>query len=219
MSEQKLRLLFDQQKEQQASPAHSCPGDDRIARLIEPGSPDENLTRLKAHIADCPYCASRLADALRSPAAGGASACDAANDTTSAGLRAAAIAAAVAVLAVTVLWLRPGDGITPGDNAGLRNLRQPQAVPTLVFPTEGQVVNPADMTVRWTPVADAMHYAVRIVDDYGRIVVDSFADTPEYAVPPHIRLAPGMNYYVKIDAYVIGDKAVSSSHIYFTVAD
>jgi hypothetical protein len=89
----------------------------------------------------------------------------------------------------------------------------------LTFPTEGQIVRSADMTVRWTAVADAMHYSVRIVDDYGRLIVDSFTDTAEYAVPSHIELAPGVDYYVKIDAYVVGDKAVSSSHTHFTVSD
>ena len=49
--------------------------------------------------------------------------------------------------------------------------------------------------------------------------VDSFADSPEFVIPPNTRLAPGMSYYVKIDAYVVGDKAVSSRHISFTVED
>ncbi|NCF52977.1 hypothetical protein GWP57_15350 [Gammaproteobacteria bacterium] len=211
MNEQKLRLLLDQQKGLQTSPGNSCPGDDRIARLIKPLSPDEDITALKAHIADCPYCASRVANAFRLPATR--------RDGATPGLRNIAIAAAVAVVAVTSFWLRPDLESIPSDHAELRNVRQPETMPALIFPTEGQTVSPAGMMVRWTPVDDAMHYSVRIVDDYGRIVIDSFADAPEFRVPSHIRLAPGANYYVKIDAYVVGDKAVSSSHISFTVAD
>ena len=219
MSETNLRLLFRNQREQHVAGSDSCPDDILIGRMLGDDLADADRDAIKAHVADCAYCASRLADALRASAHTAASGRHAARDRAAPGLRNIAIAAAVAIVAVTVFWLRPELETIPGDHTELRNVRQPEAMPALIFPREGQTVSPAGMMVRWTPVDDAMHYSVRIVDDYGRIVVDSFADAPEFRVPSHIRLAPGANYYVKVDAYVVGDKAVSSSHISFTVAD
>lgn len=218
MPEEKLRSLFRKQREQCGPRTDSCPGDEEIANLIGRELPAEEATPLKTHVADCAFCTSLLANAVRTTNYGTVE-CGATDDGTAPGLRAIAAAAMLAVVAITAFWQLPDDGITPEEAAELRAVREPQSVPSLVFPTERQNVSAADMTVRWTPVADAIHYSVRIVDDYGRIVVDSFADAPAYAVPPHIRLAPGTNYYVKIDAYVVGDKAVSSSHVHFTVAD
>jgi hypothetical protein len=210
MSEEMLRLLFRKQKDQHASPTDSCPGDDRILRLLEPEFSGSEHAGLRAHVADCPYCTARLAGALR-PSADGA--------VRRPGLRFVAIAAAAAIVAISPFRLQIGDEVLPGETAELRNLKQPEVVPLLTFPMDGQVVSPTDIAVQWTPVADAMHYSVRIVDDYGRIVVDSFSDTAEFVLPTHIRLAPGADYYVKIDAYVLGDKAVSSRHIHFMVKD
>lgn len=219
MSEEKLRLLFGKQRDQHVSPTDSCLGDDQIARMLEPESPGDGHIGLRTHVADCPYCASRLADALKPSAASAASGLSASRHKPRRRLRHLATAAAAGAVAVTLFWLQPDSGIISGDNFELRNARQPQVVPSLTFPTEGQLVSPADMTVRWMPVTDAMHYSVRIVDDYGRIIVDAFSDTAEYALPSNIRLAPGTDYYVKVDAYIVGDKAVSANHIRFTIAD
>ncbi|MDX1480423.1 MAG: hypothetical protein R3315_02030 [Woeseiaceae bacterium] len=181
--------------------------------------PEDVAARLKAHFADCAYCSSRLAEIVRASDARTGPARESATVGIRSDLRAIAAAAVVAVVAITAFWQQPGDLITFDDDTELRAVREPQTVPSLIFPADGQRVGSADMTVRWTPVADAIHYSVRIVDDYGRIIVDSFADTAEFTVPPHVRLEPNVTYYVKIDAYVVGDKAVSSSHIPFTVAE
>jgi len=219
MPEEQLQKFFRVRKDQHATPTASCPDQDRLSSLLEPGARDTEQALIKAHIADCTYCTARLASAVRSSSGAPGSAHRCASHKTDNRLRYLAMAAAVSVLAITPLWFRSGNNQPPNDNFEERSARKLLDAPALTYPIEGQTVDSARLTVHWTPVAGAIQYSVRIVDDFGRIVVNSYTDTSEYTVPANVLLAPDTGYYVKVDAYVMGDKAVSSHHIHFTISE
>jgi hypothetical protein len=75
------------------------------------------------------------------------------------------------------------------------------------------------MQFRWTEVAGSPYYDVRIVTDDGAVVVRERVAGTTWQPPAQLRLQPGAEYFVHVDAYPSGDKAVSSDHVPFRVSD
>jgi len=94
----------------------------------------------------------------------------------------------------------------------------PDALQVLV-PDPGGVLEPQRAQFRWSTVAGSPYYDVRIVTDDGDVVVRERVTGTAWQLPAGVQLRPGAEYFVHIDAYPSGDKAVSSEHVPFRVAD
>jgi hypothetical protein len=68
-------------------------------------------------------------------------------------------------------------------------------------------------------VAGSPFYDVRIVTDAGDVVIQQRVTGTAWKLPAQLDLQSGAEYFVHVDAYPSGDKAVSSDHVPFRVAD
>jgi hypothetical protein len=95
------------------------------------------------------------------------------------------------------------------DPAGLR----------VLSPSPGSATDPRRLAFSWTEVAGSPFYDVRIVTDAGDVVVQQRVTGTTWRLPAELRLQSGAEYFVHVDAYPSGDKAVSSEHVPFKVAE
>lgn len=132
-------------------------------------------------------------------------------------------AAAALVLAVPLL-LQLGR-MEPGAEEQVR--RGPAVTRTLASSTSGmRVLSPAagaavssrQLTFRWTEVPGTPFYDVRIVTDAGDVVIQQRVTDTTWRPPAQLRLQQGAEYFVHVDAYPSGEKAVSSDHVPFRVS-
>jgi anti-sigma factor RsiW len=134
-------------------------------------------------------------------------------------------AAAALVLAVPLL-LQLGRNLDRGvegqgrpDPPATRTLASPAVGLRVLAPGAGAAVDPRRMSFRWTEVSGSPYYDVRIVTDAGDVVVQQRVTGTTWRPPAQLNLQPGAEYFVHIDAYPSGDKAVSSDHVLFRVSD
>jgi hypothetical protein len=57
------------------------------------------------------------------------------------------------------------------------------------------------------------------VTDDGAVVIQQRVNGNQWSPPAELALVPGAEYYLHVDAYPSGDKAVSSDHVPFRVPD
>jgi hypothetical protein len=134
-------------------------------------------------------------------------------------------AAAALVLAVPLL-LQVGRNLERGvegqglpDPPATRTLASTAAGLQVLSPGAGTAVDAQRLSFRWTEVAGTPYYDVRIVTDAGDVVVRQRVTGTTWRPPAQLKLQPGAEYFVHIDAYPSGDKAVSSNHVPFRVSD
>jgi hypothetical protein len=89
----------------------------------------------------------------------------------------------------------------------------------VLSPGAGAVVDARRLSFRWTEVAGTPYYDVRIVTDAGDVVVRQRVSGTAWEPAAQLNLRPGAEYFVHIDAYPSGDKAVGSDHVPFRVSD
>lgn len=134
-------------------------------------------------------------------------------------------AAALALLAVPLLVENigvPRPDESPAQESQVRTTRNgPTGAPTLriLAPRPEATVSRDALTVRWDPVPGSSYYDVRIVTDVGDIVVEQQVNGTTWRPTAAQYLRPGVEYFVHVDAYSAGDKAVRSDHIPFRVSD
>jgi hypothetical protein len=223
-------------------------GDDR-SRERSPGCPDEQLIAayfdellspreresMEAHLADCAHCLALVGLLGRQDDDGEAAVPDTAQVRARRLARPAGPAparhaprwavAAAALLAIPVLLHlsrstdeSPAFGSDPGTR-GTRNLPPIAHDLQVLRPLAGSVVAPNDLSVRWSPVPGSAYYDVRIVNDTGLPVVEQRVTGTEWHPDAGLRLQPGVEYYVRVDAYPADGKSVGSAHVPFTVRE
>jgi hypothetical protein len=89
----------------------------------------------------------------------------------------------------------------------------------VIAPVAGTALDPRTLSFRWTPVAGSPYYDVRIVSDAGDLIVKQRVTGTEWRPPARLNLVPGAEYFVHVDAYPSGNKAMGSEHVPFRVAD
>jgi len=135
-------------------------------------------------------------------------------------------AAAAAIVLAVPLLVQLGRNVdrgsegqgSPGPAATRAFAPQADGLQVLV-PGAGSAVDVRRMPFRWTEVAGSPYYDVRIVTDDGAVVVRERVTGTTWQLPAQVRLQPGAEYFVHVDAYPSGDKAVSSDHVPFRVSD
>lgn len=98
-----------------------------------------------------------------------------------------------------VKWRGEVTGVTivAGQNNENVNVDAYQFVPYLIFPDNGDIVDPDSTSLEWEPLANAVEYIVQIAtdEDFDDIIIDQTTPGPTYE--PAI-LTPSTKYYWKI---------------------
>ena len=216
--------------------SEACPDEHLIAGYVDGGLDSAARERMELHLADCGGCLDLVALLCRERTS--------AADEPQAPVRVAQAravatrparytwrfapqwaAAAVMVLVVPLLVQvgrdlnRSAEGQGgPAPSAVRKSDATADALQILV-PGAGSAVDAQRAQFRWAAVAGSPYYDVRIVTDDGAVVVRERVTGTAWQLPAEVRLQPGAEYFVHVDAYPSGDKAVSSDHIPFRVSD
>ena len=213
-----------------------CPDEHQIAAYVDGTVATATGGELEAHLADCDYClalvgllsrereiaatepdsnarVARIDEPVQSKPRVG---------TRSVPQWAAAAVVVIAMAALIRVTQPPGPTESLVDGSDASTTRSAAATApglTLLSPTPGVDVNAGQLTVRWTPVPGTRYYDVRVVTDAGDVIAEEHVGGTEWRLSDPAVLQPGAEYFVHVDAFIADDKAVSSEHVAFRVAD
>jgi hypothetical protein len=215
-----------------------CPEDQQIAEYFEDELPEAEREQVERHLADCRFCQARLGMlqrleqtlvAPRIPEDVLAAAKSMPRATVSRpNLAPIWVAAAVLVIAVGVLYqMLPvreiGQVALPRThmNEPSSDLRETRSMdsgvmgPRFLSPREGSGINPNAGIFKWTAVPNSLYYEVRIVTDAGDLLWQERVDGTEWRLPAGLALTPGLDYFVRVDAYLTDAKTLQSGYMLF----
>jgi hypothetical protein len=214
----------------------SCPDEHQIAGYVDGGLDGTARELVDLHIADCRQCLALVGLLSRERSADVVAHVP---DDVVAQVRALATtrpqhrwrfapqwaAAAALVLAVPLL-LQLGRNLDRGTEGqgrpeppATRSFTSPAAEVQVLSPGAGTAVDAGRLSFHWTEVSGTPYYDVRIVTDAGDVVIQQRVAGTTWRPPAQLHLQPGAEYFVHIDAYPSGDKAVSSDHVPFRISD
>lgn len=214
------------------SPTPFCPSDDALAAYFDANFDGPEQTALQRHLADCTWCQgrvgmlSRLADeqqvTVDSELLAEAKHLGQ-NTRTPRWRRAPAWATAAVVFLTAGIWIGQQQLPTPPAAEGLDSSRQvrtidrPTIAPELLWPVEGAVVSPEALKVRWSGVTGSLHYEVFLLSDAGDLLAHERVEENTWTAPAELKLEPGGEYFVRIEARLPGAGNTSSEHTAFRV--
>jgi len=236
MNPDQLTTLLAAGADDDPQPSAECPDEHEIAGYVDGTLDASACERLQRHAADCGHCLAligllsreRASDATELvPEAVLAQAHAAASERTQRRRRFAPqwAAAAAMVLAVPLLVQigrnleRGAEGQGRPAPVATRTITANTTELEVLAPAAGTAVDPRRLAVRWSAVAGTPYYDVRIVTDAGDVVIQERVTGTTWRLPMHLELQPGAEYFVHVDAYPSGDKAVSSEHVPFKVVE
>ena len=216
------------------SPA--CPDEHQVAGYVDGGLDEAERGQVELHLADCRRCLALVGLLSRER---DADAIETVSHEVVAQARALVTkrpqrrwrlapqwaAAAALVLAVPLLLQlgrnldRGAEGQGRPDPPATRTFASTAAGLQVLSPGAGTAVDARRLSFRWTEVSGTPYYDVRIVTDAGDVVIQRRVTGTTWRPPAQLNLQPGAEYFVHIDAYPSGDKAVSSDHVPFRVSD
>jgi len=235
MTPEQLTRRLAANLEDGVGPSSSCPNEYALAGYVDGTLDAQASVQLEHHLADCSHCLGLVAFLAReAEAAHEGMPVPAATPADPAVVSARrrgwgqvpkwAVAAAL-VLAVPLVFY-------VGRNAdrGVEGQGSPPYVATRVMapagralrvlsPEPGSAVDPSRPTFSWTEVPGSPYYDLRIVTDEGDVVVEQRVTTTNWQSPTPLDLKRGAEYFVLIEAYPAGDKALSSRHVPFRIPE
>jgi hypothetical protein len=130
-------------------------------------------------------------------------------------------AAAMIVVAIFAIpnWAPNINEEFDADTRNTRHLPSEVQIPHILYPESGLALDASNLTFRWAEVPGTLNYNVRIVTNAGALVTERRIDGTEWRLPDDINLQPGAVYFVRVDAFLADDKAVSSEHVPFRIAE
>jgi hypothetical protein len=217
-----------------------CPDDQQITEYYEGMLPGAERERVERHVADCRFCAARIGmlarldegvaqnrvpeDALAAAKLMGRSSAHIHRRFTS------WAAAAIAAL-VLGLYFQPFSGSRtdpghaavepvgqPGELRETRSLDPTALGPRILSPLEGGLTGPGRL-ISWTPVTGSLYYQVRIVSAEGDLLWQERVERTDWRLPANLELAPGAEYYLRIDAFVTDAKSLQSEYLLLLFGD
>jgi len=214
-----------------------CPDEHQIAGYVDGGLDPASRAQVELHLADCGHCLALVgllcgehkSDQL-APLPADVVVPGHLHETKTVLQRpwrlAPQWAAAAAVVLAVPLLIQFGRNADRGDEGQGRP--DPPATRTIASTAGGlQVLSPRagtatdvrELSFRWTEVSGSPFYDVRIVTDAGDVVIQQRVTGTAWRPPAQLNLQSGAEYFVHVDAYPSGDKAVSSDHVPFRVMD
>jgi hypothetical protein len=215
-----------------------CPEDQQIAEYFEDELPAAERDHVERHLADCRFCLARLGMlqrleqnpiALRIPedVLATAKAMRKPRVRRPKWVQASAAAAAL-VIAVGVLYQvfpvrETGQVALPRTHmtepsSDMRETRSadPGAMgPRFLSPREGAGTTSNARVFKWTEVPNSLYYEVRIVSDAGDLLWQERVDGTEWRLPAGLALTSGLDYFVRVDAYLTDAKTLQSGYLLF----
>jgi hypothetical protein len=95
----------------------------------------------------------------------------------------------------------------------------PAALPDLVFPREGSIIESEKLEFRWHKVERSLFYEIRLVTADGSLVWERRVEAPRARLPADMRLTAGQKHFVWVRAYLPEGKTLKSSTVGFTVGE
>lgn len=235
LSSDELSRVLRATERRHREPSPGCLDDQQIAAYVDGRVGPAGQAEIEAHLADCARCLGLVGLLVREDAA------DAEAEIPQAALdraaefarptaptsprhlpRWAAVAAMLALIPALVHLQRTAQGPSAGETEAPRTTRSaPAAVESLqvLKPTAGSVVEPRELRVHWSTVPGSSYYDVRIVTDTGELVVEERVAGTEWRPGATVELQPGVEYFVRVDAYPTAGKSIGSAHVPFVVKD
>jgi len=210
-----------------------CPGEDDVAAYVERALAPPACEQFERHAADCDRCIALVGALSRQRGARAATPVtpQASSPTPAAGNPARrrwidprwAAAAALVLVVPVLLQLGRGPDRAPEPKAGpdassTRNVSRDAEGLRVIAPAPGAAMPRTRLSFEWTEVPGTPYYDVRILSDEGDVVARQRVSGSRWQPAP-LTLRQGAEYFVVVDAYPSGDKAVSSRHIPFRVSD
>jgi hypothetical protein len=236
MNSDHLRSLLAAGAAEDPQRSPTCPDEHQIAGYVDGGLDEAARDLVGLHLADCAHCLALVALLCRERVAEESEPAPreiAAHARARVSVRPQrwwrfapqwAVAAAL-VLAVPVLLQigrnldRGAEGQGRPEPAATRTLTSTGEGLQVLTPGAGTAVDARALSFRWTEVSGTPYYDVRIVTDVGDVVIQQRVTGTSWRPPAQLNLQPGAEYFVHIDAYPSGNKAVSSGHLPFRVLD
>ena len=233
-----LTSLLPATADSEAQRTPACPDDHQVAGYVDGGLDDAARAHLEQHLADCSRCLSLVGMLSRErhleaiepvPREVVARACALVGPGQQHGKQrqwrlapqwAAAAALVLAVPLLVQLSRNAGEGPQGeqrADSISMRTATPSAPVVKVLEPAAGASVDTPELTFRWTGVPGSSYYDVRIVNDVGDVVVQERITGTAWRPSAPLKLQAGAEYFVHVDAYPEGDKAVSSGHVPFRV--
>lgn len=100
-----------------------------------------------------------------------------------------------------------------------RNTSTEVLAPGLLVPSPIIIEADDEFVFRWTEVPGSLYYDIQIVSDVGDLVDIQRIKTTEWRLDRNLRLEPGRDYFIRIDAYQADVRPVSSDHLLFRLRD
>lgn len=216
MNRDQLAALLAEASATEPGPSPACPDEHRIAGYVDGALDGVDRDQVETHLADCGHCLALVGLLCRERVAA---------EVPQRRWRVAPqwAAAAALVLAVPLLLQLgrdPGRGADgPGRPAASVTRRIAPAADGLqvLSPAAGAAVDVRRLSFHWTAVEGTPFYDVRVVTDAGDVVIQQRVTGTTWRPPESLHLQSGAEYFVHVDAYPSGDKAVSSDHVPFRV--
>jgi len=219
-----------------------CPEDQQIAEYFDGVLPAGEREAVERHLADCRFCLARVGMLQRLELDSTARRIPEDVLTTAktlqhepprrAGVAPFWAAAAALVIALGALYqLFPlkqlGQGALPrthldepSSSVGeTRNIDPGAHGPRFLSPQQGETLAVGHKRFSWTPVANSLYYQVRIVSDAGDLLWQERVDDTEWRLPGGLNLSPGVEYFVRVDAYLTDAKALQSDYVLFRLGE
>ena len=236
MNEDRLKMLLTPRSAAVVHRGPDCPDEHLVAGFVDGGLDSATRARIEAHLADCSHCLALVGLLCRGrdtaavePVPGVARERAHAPATKLPQRRwrpTPQWAAAAALVLVVPLLLLMGRNLERGSEgqgrpatAVTRTISEDPSGLQLIAPASGSAVDVQRLVFRWTEVRGTPYYDVRIVTDSGDIVVEQRVNGTSWQPSAPLKLQPGAEYFVHVDAYPSGDKAVSSGHVPFRLSD
>jgi len=236
MKLERLTTLLAAGPLEDSEPSPACPDEHLIAGYADGTLDVLARERIEHHAADCGHCLHLIGQLCRERDAdrtGTATAVAPAKTGSRipkwrpTGWRLAPqwAAAAALVLAMPLLFYlgrEPGHGLEGQGSPALSPTRSVASMDRelqVLSPGAGAAVDPRQLEISWTEVPGTPYYDIRIVTDDGDIVARQRVTGTRWEPSASLHLERGREYFVLVDAYPAGNKAVSSRHVPFRISD
>ena len=205
-----------------------CPDETQLAAFVDGGLTPRERGRVAGHAAGCGYCIGQIGTLARMaaaeppfevpPAVLARARALAPVSAAPLGWRwGMAVAAATGFAVILTFSVRAPRSAGDSTIEQVRKAPDPSALPELLFPREGTVVERQALVFQWRPVEPSLYYDVRILSADGDPIWNERISASKAQIPQSIRLVPGQKYYASVDAWLPDGKSVKCPVVGFKV--